>query len=80
MKNYIIKKLILNRINLIINTISLEYNLDKNEFIHNIFSNYKLELNDEFINIVDIFNNIDIDELTMGETDYDNNELDKILS
>ena len=78
--NYIIKKLIFNRINLIINTISLEYNLNKNDIIHNIFSNYKLELNNEFINIVDIFNNLEIDELTMGETDYDNKELDKILS
>ena len=75
----IIKTIIINHISNIINKLSIELKIDKSEIITKIYNNSNIIINNINIDMYDIYNNIGIDEISIGNTDYSNIELDNIF-
>ena len=80
MDNIILKNICLKNIKLLINNFSLVYNIDKKYIIDSIFKEYNLIIDKNNINIIDIYNYVGIDELSMGNTNYNNKIVDSIFS
>ena len=75
----IIKTIIINHISNIINKLSNELKIDKSDIITKVYNNSNIIINNINIDMYDIYNNIGIDELSIGNTDYSNIELDNIF-
>tara|TARA_B100001093_G_C26833509_1_gene1017248 strand:- start:590 stop:841 length:252 start_codon:yes stop_codon:yes gene_type:complete len=80
MESIVIKKIILKNISNLVNNFSNEFNIDKKKLIDKIFIDYNFKINNDNIDIFDIYNYIGMDELSLGITKYSNNKIDSILS
>jgi len=80
MESIVIKKIILKNISNLVNNFSNEFNIDKKKLIDKIFIDYNFKINNDNIDIFDIYNYIGMDELSLGITNYSNNKIDSILS
>lgn len=80
MEDLILKKIILLNITNLIKNVNYNFSIDKKELVNKIFYNYNLQINNNNINIVDVFNNIDIEELSLGNTNYKNEKIDNLFS
>ena len=80
MESIVIKKIILKNISNLVNNFSNEFHIDKKKLIDKIFIDYNFKIQNDNIDIFDIYNYIGMDELSLGITKYSNNKIDSILS
>ena len=80
MESIVIKKIILKNISNLVNNFSNEFHIDKKKLIDKIFIDYNFKIDNDYIDIFDIYNYIGMDELSLGITKYSNNKIDSILS
>ena len=80
MESIVIKKIILKNISNLVNNFSNEFHIDKKKLIDKIFIDYNFKIDNDYIDIFDIYNYIGMDDLSLGITKYSNNKIDSILS